>query len=197
MTGKSWDQRLAHILVKPMAATPVHPNHLTGRSFAFGLTAAVLFARGGPASVNWAAGLFMFASFLDHTDGELARLAGKTSPFGHRWDSIVNASKYTMLFIGIGIGLSVGEMGSGALALGFAAGLSNPVILVLRIGLEGRHGAQAVAHPRYAGIEIEDIIYLIGPITWAGGLEYFFLAYGFGTFGYLAWALWEAVKPRQ
>ncbi len=197
MTIRSWDQRLAHILVKPLAATPVHPNHLTGLSFASGLTAAVLFALGGPVLVNWAAGLFMFAVFLDHTDGELARLAGKTSAFGHRFDSIVNASNYTMLFIGIGIGLSAGEMGSGALALGFAAGLSNPVILVLRIGLEGRYGAKAVAHPRYAGFEIEDLIYLIGPITWAGGLEYFFLAYGFGTFGYLAWTLWEAVKPRQ
>jgi len=197
MTGRSWDQRLAYILVKPLAATPIHPNHLTGLSFAFGLTAAVLFALGGPASVNWAAGLFMFAVFLDHTDGELARLAGKTSAFGHRFDSIVNAANYTMLFIGIGIGLSAGEMGSGALALGFAAGLSNPVILVLRIGLEGRYGAKAVAHPRYAGVEIEDLIYLIGPITWAGGLEYFFLAYGFGTFGYLAWTLWEALRPRQ
>ena len=197
MSVGSWDQRLAHILVKPLVATPIHPNHLTGLSFVSGLTAAVLFALGGPASVNWAAGLFMFAVFLDHTDGELARLAGKTSAFGHRFDSIVNAANYTMLFIGIGIGLSAGEMGSGALALGFAAGLCNPAILVLRIGLEGRCGAKAVAHPRYAGVEIEDLIYLIGPITWAGGLEYFFLAYGFGTFGYLAWTLWEALRPRQ
>ena len=44
MTIRSWDQRLAHILVKPLVATPVHPNHLTGLSFVFGLTAAVLFA---------------------------------------------------------------------------------------------------------------------------------------------------------
>ena len=120
-----------------------------------------------------------------------------TSAFGRRFDSIVNASNYTMLFIGIGIGLSAGEMGSGALVLGFAAGLCNPVILVLRIGLEGRAGAKAIAHPRYAGVEIEDILYLIGPITWAGGIEYFFLAYGFGSFGYLAWALWEALRPRR
>ncbi len=197
MTVRSWDARLAHSLVKPLVATPIHPNHLTGLSFAFGLAAAVLFARGGAVSVNWAAGLFMFATFLDHTDGELARQAGKTSAFGHRFDSIVNAANHTMLFIGIGIGLSAGEMGSGALALGFAAGLCNPVILALRIRLEGRDGAKAVAHPRYAGVEIEDIIYLIGPITWAGGLEYFFLAFGFGSFGYLAWALWETLRPRQ
>lgn len=139
----------------------------------------------------------MVASFLDHTDGELARQAGKSSAFGQRFDSVVNATNYTMLFIGIGIGLSAGEMGSGALALGFAAGLCNPAILFLRFGLERGGGAKAVAHSRYAGVEAEDFIYLIGPITWAGWLDYFFLAYGFGTFGYLAWTLWAALKPRQ
>ena len=102
-----------------------------------------------------------------------------------------------MLFIGVGIGLSAGWMGGWALVLGFAAGLCNPFILFLRKGTERRHGAKSVAHPKYAGVEIEDIIYLIGPITWLGGLEYFFLAYGFGSFGYFAWTVWEAVKSRR
>lgn len=196
MAIKSWDQRLAHVLVKPLVATPVHPNHLTGLSFVFGLSAAILFALGGSLLVNLAAGLFMVAVFLDHTDGELARQAGKSSPFGQRFDSAVNASNYTMLFIGIGIGLSAGPLGTWALVLGLAAGLCNPVILLLRIGLENRHGSKAVAHPRYAGVEIEDLIYLIGPITWLGGLEYFFLAYGIGSFGYFAWTVWEALRSR-
>ena len=197
MAIRSWDQRLAHVLVKPLVATPVHPNHLTGLSFVFGLAAAVLFALGGALPVNVAAGLFMVAVFLDHTDGELARQAGKSSAFGQRFDSVVNASNYTMLFIGIGIGLSNGPMGGWALVLGFAAGLCNPIIFFLRLRLERRHGAKAVAHPRYAGVEIEDIIYLVGPITWMGWLEYFFLAYGFGSFGYLAWTAWEALKTRR
>ena len=192
----SWDQRLAHILVKPLVATPVHPNHLTGLSFVFGLVAALLFARGDPALANLAAGLFIVAVFLDHTDGELARQAGKTSEFGRRFDSIVNASNYTMMFIGVGIGLSDGPLGAWALVLGLAAGLSNPIILLLRFRTEGRHGAKAVAHPRYAGVEIEDLIYLIGPITWLGGLEYFLLAYGIGSFGYFAWTVWQAVRKR-
>jgi len=196
MAIKSWDQRLAHVLVKPLVATPIHPNHLTGLSFLFGLSAAVLFATGGPVAVHVAAGLFMVAVFLDHTDGELARLAGKSSSFGARFDSVVNASNYTMLFISIGIGLSSGPLGVWALVLGCAAGLCNPVIFFLRLGLERRHGHKAVAHPHYAGVEIEDIIYLIGPITWLGGLEYFFLAYGIGTFGYTSWTVWETVRKR-
>lgn len=197
MAIKSWDHRLARVLVKPLVATPIHPNHLTALSFTFGLAAAILFAQGDVVLANVAAGLFIIAVFLDHTDGELARQAGKTSRFGQFFDSSVNASNYTMLFISIGLGLSQGPMGSSALILGLAAGLCNPVILFLRIGLERRHGHEAVDHPRYAGVEIEDIIYLIGPVTWLGGLEYFFLAYGFGSFGYLAWAVWEATRSRD
>ena len=37
----------------------------------------------------------------------------------------------------------------------------------------------------------------IGPITWLGGLEYFFLAYGLGTFGYTSWTVWERVRSRN
>ncbi|NKB57381.1 MAG: CDP-alcohol phosphatidyltransferase family protein [Alphaproteobacteria bacterium] len=196
MAIKSWDTRLAQLLVKPLVNTPVHPNHLTGLSFLFGLAAAVLFVLGGTVQVNVAAGLFIIAVFLDHTDGELARRAGKSSSFGQRFDSAVNASNYTMLFISIGIGLSDGPLGNWALLLGFAAGLSNPIILFLRIRTETRHGSKAVAHPRYAGFEIEDMVYLIGPITWFVGLEYFFLAYGIGSFGYFIWTIWEALKPR-
>lgn len=196
MAIESWDHRLARILVKPLVATPVHPNHLTALSFVFGLAAAILFAQGDRVWANVAAGLFIIAVFLDHTDGELARQAGKSSSFGQLFDSSVNASNYTMLFISIGIGLSGGPMGNGALFLGVAAGLCNPIIFFLRIRLERRHGHEAVDHPRYAGVEIEDIIYLIGPVTWLGGLEYFFLAYGFGSFGYLAWTIWEATKSR-
>jgi hypothetical protein len=40
-------------------------------------------------------------------------------------------------------------------------------------------------YPAAGGFEMEDAIYLIGPITWLGGIEYFFLVYGLGTFGYL------------
>lgn len=146
MAIQAWDARLARILVKPLVPTPVHPNHLTGLSFVFGLAAAILFALGGPVQVNIAAGLFIIAVFLDHTDGELARQAGKSSSFGQRFDSVVNASNYTMLFISIGIGLSSGPLGVWALVLGFAAGLCNPVIFYLRLITEREHGAKAVAH---------------------------------------------------
>lgn len=197
MTQSPWDQRLARILVRPLASTPVHPNHLTALSLFLGLASGALFAFGGAPAAGWAALVFMLAVFIDHTDGELARLTAKTSEFGHRLDYIVGAANYTALFIGIGAGLYAQGLGVWALILGLVAGLSNPVICALRLGLETSHGADAVEHPFFAGFEIEDFIYLIGPITWIGGLSYFFLAYGLGTLGYLGWTLFELIRHRR
>lgn len=189
MTNKPWDQRLAAIVVRPLAATPVHPNHLTVLSLVLGLGAAILFAQGDPRAADWAALLFMVAVFGDHTDGALARLTAKTSRFGHYFDYLAGAANYTMLFIGIGFGLSGGALGSWAFVLGLAAGLSNPIIVTLRLTMEIKRGPATIRHPSFAGFEIEDFIYLIGPITWVGGLKVFFLAYGLGTLGYLLWTV--------
>ena len=109
--------------------------------------------------------MFMVAAFLDHADGELARMTGRVSRFGHHLDYVVGAANYTLLFVGLGLGLSRGPMGYNALVLGLAAGLSNPVILTLRMTMEKRYGKQAVAHPSRARFELEDFTYLIGPVT--------------------------------
>lgn len=188
-TQMPWDQRLARMVVAPLADTAVHPNHLTVLSLLAGLAAGAVFATGSEHACDAAAALFMLAVFLDHTDGELARITGRTSRFGHHFDYLVGSAIYTALFIGLGLGLSRGPMGHEALALGLAAGLANPVIVALRLAMERRFGPEAVAHPARAGFEIEDFIYLIGPITWLGGVGYFFQVFGAGTLGYLLWTL--------
>jgi phosphatidylglycerophosphate synthase len=78
--GVPFDQRLAALLVRPLAGTPVRPNHLTALSLALAALAAWLLARGD--GFGWGAGLFMLAVFTDHTDGDLARLTGRSSRFG-------------------------------------------------------------------------------------------------------------------
>ena len=178
-----YDQRLARWLVRPLINSPVHPNHLTALSLLFGVIASAVFAFGGAAHMNLAAGIYMLAVFTDHTDGELARQSGKTSPLGHKLDFIVGGLNYTLLFCGIGIGQWHGRLG--------AAGLSNPFILRLRLRLDKRWGKEAWKHPYFSGFELEDFIYLIGPITWTLGLLYFFVPFGLGTLGYLVWTIIE------
>lgn len=189
---KPYDQRLARILVTPFRDTALHPNHLTTVTLLLGQTAAVLFAVA--LDLAWCAALlYMLAVFSDHMDGELARMTGKTSSFGHDYDYIVGGINYTSLFIGIGIGLG-GRTGDWALALGLLAGLSNPFILYLRMQMERRFGAAAVEHPARGGFEIEDFVYLIGPITWSAGILWFFVPYAVGNIGYLFWTIREYRK---
>ena len=133
----------------------------------------------------------MLAVFVDHMDGELARMTGKTSSLGHYLDYIVGSLNYTILFSSLGIALFRWENSEGALWLGIAAGLSNILIVAIRLAIENWFGKKAVEHPSAGGFEIEDFIYLIGPVTWLGGLEFFFWLYAFGNLGYLFWTLYE------
>ena len=83
MTSVPWDQRLARLLVRSLAGTPVRPNHITTLSLALAFGAGALYARGEAVAANWAAALFVLARFLDHSDGELAGLTGRTSRLGY------------------------------------------------------------------------------------------------------------------
>lgn len=194
MTQIPYDQRLAARLVRPFKNTPLHPNHLTTISLLFGLASAWTFAFTQPTYWSLAAVFFMLAVFMDHTDGELARQSGKVSQFGHNYDFLVGGFNYTILFIAIGIGLWRETHATSALVLGFAAGLSNPIIMTLRMIIDRDHGSDAVRHPYFSGFNVEDFIYLIGPITWFFGVKIFFIAYGLGTLGYLSWTIFEYRK---
>jgi len=191
------DQRLARALVRPLAGTAVTPNQLTFLCLAVGLAAALFLAIPSPAATNTGAFLFMLAVFLDHTDGELARMTGRTSELGHRLDYMVGSAIYTAMFIGAGVGLH----GSGGpiwvLVLGVAAGLINIPTVYLRLKLDLGYGAEAVAHPRFGLFELEDFIYLIGPATWLGGLAYFFPVIAFGSLGYFGWTCLELHRHRK
>jgi len=194
---RPYDQRLAGVIAGPMSKTNIHPNVVTLVSFALGVASACIFAFADLALQPLAALMFMLAVFVDHMDGELARMSGKTSVFGHYLDYLVGAANYTFLFCGLGLAVYRESGIEFALWLGTTAGLSNLVIVSLRMYMERRFGAKAVEHPSTGGMEIEDFIYLIGPITWLGGLSYFFWVYGLGTLGYLGWTIFELLSRNR
>ena len=184
-----YDQRLARACIRPFAGSALHPNVVTGISLAMGTASGLSFAAGGPGMQHIAALLFMLAVFVDHMDGELARMTGKVSRVGYYLDYLVGSLNYTILFFAIGLGIYQWNGSEIALWIGLAAGLSNPIIVALRLLIERRFGSEAVEHPNGGGFELEDFIYLIGPVTWLGGLEYFFGLYATGTLGYLLWTV--------
>lgn len=191
MAMPPWDIRLARVLVRPLQQTRVSPNHLTTLSLIAGLAAAALYASGNSTAADWAAVLFILAILLDHADGELARRMGKTSWFGHCYDQFAGMVTYIGLFVGIGVGLPGDSLADWAVPLGVAAGVGVSAIFALRFEMERRQGKELTKQPDFAGFEIEDIMYLVGPITWLNGLQPFLIAAGIGAPLFALWVLWQ------
>lgn len=175
-----WDQRFATALMRPLRATPITPNQITTLSLAIGLLAALLYAQNGWA-VHLGAACFVLAFWLDHADGELARMTGRTTTFGHYYDLAAGGAVLIALFIGIGMGVRDGALGGWSITFGLAAALATAVIFMARAALERRAGKAAVRQPNLLGFEIEDVMYLVGPITWLDLLQPFVALAGIGA----------------
>lgn len=187
MTTKPWDSRLAHALVSPLRDTPVRPNHVTTLGLAVGLSAAACYAVGTTTTVAWGAGLFLVAAILDHADGELARMTGRTSAFGHMYDRAADLVVKLSLFAGMGMGLRYGRLGLLGPWMGVAAGVAIIAIFVMRTEMARKQGPAAFRQPSAGGFEIEDVLYVIAPITWLGGLAPFVVAAGIGAPLFALW----------
>src|SRR3984885_14008381 len=109
---RPWDARLARRLVTPLKNSRVTPNHLTTVRLAVGLAAAAAFLPGTYGWTNIGALLLVLSNFLDHTDGELARISGKSSRVGHIYDLASDAVVTILLFlaIGIAVGTRIGTL---------------------------------------------------------------------------------------
>ena len=185
-----WDQRIARQLVRPLAHTPMTPNHLTTVSLGIGIGGAVLFALGGKA-VHWGALCFILSALLDHADGELARMTGRATASGHVYDNIAGGIVHFAVFLGIGLGLRDSSLGPWAIPMAVVTGAAVAFLFTYRLQVERRLGRAAVDQPRWAGFEIEDCMYLIGPVTWVGGLVPFFIAAAIGAPLFALWQLWD------
>jgi phosphatidylglycerophosphate synthase len=191
MASKPWDSRLAQQLILPLRGIRVHPNHLTTLALLTGLSAAALYARATSASANLGAALWVVASVLDHADGELARLTGKVSSFGHRYDRGADLIVKLSLFAGMGASLRHGPLQGWGLPLGVLGGCSLVTIFLLRGAMARRRGPIAFAQPRFAGFELEDILYVIAPLTWLGWLGPFLVLVAIGTPLFALWTTWQ------
>jgi phosphatidylglycerophosphate synthase len=151
----------------------VTPNHLTSIRLGVGLAAAAAFLPGTYGWSNLAALLLVLSNFLDHTDGELARMTGKTSRIGHLYDIASDAVVTILLFIamGIGVGARPGVMPAfPPAALGALAGSAIALIFFLRMRIEERVGKAGTQQSSLGGFETEDVMYLLPLATLSNGV---------------------------
>jgi phosphatidylglycerophosphate synthase len=176
---KPWDARLAAQLIAPLRHTTLQPNHLTTVRLAVGLVGALVFAAGRHPSL--AAWLIVLSNFLDHVDGEFARMTGRWSRFGHYYDLAADAVVTTALFVGIGAGLRHGPFGALAIGMGCVAGLAVAAIFHFRQKLESALGKQAVRQRMVLGFETEDVLYLLPLVPLFDVLREFLAAAAIGA----------------
>ncbi|MEE2698126.1 MAG: CDP-alcohol phosphatidyltransferase family protein [Pseudomonadota bacterium] len=188
-----WDQQIARKLVVHIAQTPITPNQLTLLSLFLAIIGGAMLTLGNMVCTNWGVGLFVLARFLDHFDGELARQKGMTSRFGYYLDYIAGGLSYSFLFICLGIGFYKTELGNWSIALAATGAFSAIISMFTNLGLDKHlnpeNDQDAVGYPGFAGFELEDGIYLIAPITWAGYLLPFFIAAGICAGIYCLWTV--------
>ncbi|MDP9007490.1 MAG: CDP-alcohol phosphatidyltransferase family protein [Pseudomonadota bacterium] len=170
---RPWDARLARRVVAPLINGWVTPNHLTTLRLGVGLAAAAAFIPGRYGWSNVAALLLVLSNFLDHTDGELARMSGKTSRIGHLYDLASDATVTILLFIAMGLGMA-GKPGIDSallpVLLGFMAGTAIALIFFLRMRIEELHGKTATRQASLGGFETEDVLYLLPLLTLSNAL---------------------------
>jgi archaetidylinositol phosphate synthase len=170
---RPWDARLARRLVMPLTDTWVSPNHLTTLRLGVGLAAAAAFIPGSYGWSNLAALLLILSNFLDHTDGELARISGKTSRIGHLYDLASDAAVTVLLFIAIGVGIAAKpgiDLRLPPAILGLVAGTAVALIFYLRMRIEAVLGKVATRQASLGGFETEDVLYLLPLATLCNAL---------------------------
>lgn len=192
MAQTTWAHRATHPLVRRLADTPVTPNQLTALRVVTGLAAVWQLAAGDNA---WGGMLFVLSAFLDRADGELARMTGRTSRFGHYFDFGSDIAITVLLFVGIGLGQRADPwVGPWAPGLGAIAGLAVAMIFLVAMRLEAL-GAPAFAGSH--GFDPDDVLFLVGPIAWLDGLAWLLIAAGIGAPMFLALTLWRWGRQRS
>jgi len=191
---RPWDARLARRLVTPLKDSRATPNHLTTVRLAFGLAAAAAFLPGTYGWTNVGAMLLILSNFLDHTDGELARISGKTSRIGHIYDLASDAVVTILLFlaIGIGVGAKVGSvLQMPPPILGLMVGTAIALIFFLRMRIEEIAGKAASKQAFLGGFETEDVLYLLPLVTLFNGLTPFLAAASIGAPAFAVWVVFD------
>lgn len=170
MAHNTWIHWLARLAVRPLRRTAVTPNHVTTARLVVGLAAAAAFGVGRSPWHYAGSGLFLVSMLLDRADGELARLTGRSSRWGHRYDLVADAVANACTFLGIAIGLRESLLGLWALLLGGSAGAGIGAVLWLMMQAE-RHGgiASARLESLAGGLVDADDALLVVPVAVALG----------------------------
>ena len=187
MIGNSWTHKIARICVLPLVNTSVSPNHVTVTRLTTGLIACAAFAL----EINILGGIFwLISTFLDRADGELARISGKTTEWGHKFDYYSDTFITGLFFLSIGINLHDNLPNHLSIIMGISAAIG---VIFTEIYAEIIDQKKQItgekAYPGFLGFDFDDILYLFAPIVWLDWHLPFLIGASVGApvFAFLTW----------
>ncbi len=190
MVGDSWTHKIARVCILPLVNSPVTPNHLTILRLVSGIAACSSFAVGTQEWNLWGGLFWIVSAFLDRADGELARVSGKTSEWGHKFDYFCDVTVTALFFVGIGIGLRDSSLGYWSIVMGLSASAGVVVAEILaEIIDQAQKEFGEKAYAGFAGFDFDDVLYLFAPVVWLGWHFPFLIGASVGApvFALLTW----------
>jgi len=193
-----------------LAPTGVTPNQVSVVTLVLGLAASWFAAQGGYGWFLAAAVAFQVASILDGTDGELATLTFRQSPFGAWMDTICDNVSYVAFIAGVMVGayrtglphayLWWGAVGFGAVVLSLANiqmvlrrdGTSGSALSVRYAYQEGDHFLHRLFQMAHAFGKRDLIAFLVLLLALVGRLPVGLILLGVGAAFFLYPATLEA-----
>ena len=203
---KKIDEKIAEKVVKYIAQTSITPNQVSTFSLLLAALAAVFFSFGIYVFSVIGSILFIFSKFLDHVDGQLARELKKESKFGWYYDSFVDTATYILMFVGISAGIPPGTFEIKFFSivdfdlqnyLLFSAIIASILNTFLGIVHKYKTSKDFYGFPATDKVALEDGIYLIGPITWIGLINLFFLISTIGSVVFVIYNIKRYVKSTK
>ena len=199
---KKIDEKIASKFVKYLLKTSITPNQITTFSLLLAAFAAVFFSFGIYFFSVIGSILFIISKFLDHVDGQLARELKTTTKFGYYYDNFTDTVTYILMFIGISAGIPPGtfeikifsiiyiNLQNYLLFSAIIASLLNTFLALIH-----KHRTNKdFDWPQTDKVALDDGIYLIGPVTWIGFINLFFLTASIGSVIYVIYNLKRFVK---
>tara|TARA_B100000029_G_scaffold221615_1_gene219297 strand:+ start:9174 stop:9788 length:615 start_codon:yes stop_codon:yes gene_type:complete len=179
---KKIDQKIASKVVGYFSKTSITPNQVTTLSLLMASFAAVFFSFGIYFFSVIGSILFIFAKFLDNLDGKLAREKNMRTTFGWYYDYFADTAAYILMFVGISAGISNSTPGAFEINLFNLIHLDlqnyllfSAIIASLINTILGLFNKKVTEWPESEDGNLDDAVYLIGPITWLGFINFFFL----------------------
>jgi archaetidylinositol phosphate synthase len=154
----------------------VRPNHLTLLRLIIGIAACALLAVGSWTAAAWSGILWIITCVLDRADGELARLGDLRSESGKVLDYYSDMILDSLWFLGAGLGLRHGSLGSIAVPLGLLTSGSILLCIWYAEMFERISGPGVKAWSGVQRFHPDDALFLLAPLTWMGWLTPVLLA---------------------